>query len=187
MKRELFHTNMFQVMMILTAIKEEEKRPRNIPSEYKHKFGTYTCINHVTVHCMSSVLLFYYINIFLYQTTFRMLLISLGCKGQYKYLFILSYLCSLSSILASYTVIFRNAMAFVGRVILHFQKSYCTGCSLGIGDRRILCLLRIILRLFPERALLFHNNFPATLHYSPATTILNETPDCRGGYFYIRM
>ena len=29
--------------------------------------------------------------------------------------------------------------------------------------------------LFPERALLFHNNSPATLHCSPATTILNET------------
>ena len=33
--------------------------------------------------------------------------------------------------------------------------------------------------LFPERALLFHNNSPATLHCtcSPATTILNENPD----------
>ena len=30
-------------------------------------------------------------------------------------------------------------------------------------------------RSFSERALLFHNNSPATLHYSPATTILNET------------
>ena len=33
------------------------------------------------------------------------------------------------------------------------------------------------LRLFPERALLFHNHSPVTLHYSPATTILNEIPD----------
>ena len=32
-------------------------------------------------------------------------------------------------------------------------------------------------RSFPERALLFHNNSPVTLHYSPATTILNEIPD----------
>ena len=35
-------------------------------------------------------------------------------------------------------------------------------------------------RLFPERvpqrALLFHNNSPATLHCSPFTTILNENP-----------
>ena len=31
-------------------------------------------------------------------------------------------------------------------------------------------------RSFPERALLFHNNSPVTLHYSPATTILNEIP-----------
>ena len=31
-------------------------------------------------------------------------------------------------------------------------------------------------RLFPERASLFHNNSPVTLHYSPATTILNEIP-----------
>ena len=30
-------------------------------------------------------------------------------------------------------------------------------------------------RSFSERALLFHNNSPATLHYSHATTILNET------------
>ena len=29
---------------------------------------------------------------------------------------------------------------------------------------------------FPERVLLFHNNSPVTLHYSPATTILNENP-----------
>ena len=29
---------------------------------------------------------------------------------------------------------------------------------------------------FPERALLFHNNSPATLLCSPATTILNENP-----------
>ena len=28
--------------------------------------------------------------------------------------------------------------------------------------------------LFPERALLFHNNSPVTLHYSPVTKILNE-------------
>ena len=33
-------------------------------------------------------------------------------------------------------------------------------------------------RLFPERALVFHNNSPVTLHYSPATTILNEIPGC---------
>ena len=32
--------------------------------------------------------------------------------------------------------------------------------------------------LFPERALLFHNNSPATLHCSPATTIFNENPAC---------
>ena len=32
-------------------------------------------------------------------------------------------------------------------------------------------------RSFPERALLFHNNSPVTLHYSRATTILNEIPD----------
>ena len=33
--------------------------------------------------------------------------------------------------------------------------------------------------LFPEKALLFHNNYPVTLHCSPATTIiiLNENPD----------
>ena len=31
-------------------------------------------------------------------------------------------------------------------------------------------------RLFPKRALPFHNNSPVTLHYSPATTILNEIP-----------
>ena len=31
-------------------------------------------------------------------------------------------------------------------------------------------------RFFPERASLFHNNSPATLHCSPATTILNENP-----------
>ena len=31
-------------------------------------------------------------------------------------------------------------------------------------------------RAFSERASLFHNNSPATLHYSPATTILNENP-----------
>ena len=31
-------------------------------------------------------------------------------------------------------------------------------------------------RSFPERALLFHNNSPVTLHCSPATTILNENP-----------
>ena len=30
-----------------------------------------------------------------------------------------------------------------------------------------------IFHLFPERALLFHNNSPVTLHYSPGTTILN--------------
>ena len=30
--------------------------------------------------------------------------------------------------------------------------------------------------LFRERALLFHNNSPVTLHYSPAI-ILNEIPD----------
>ena len=29
---------------------------------------------------------------------------------------------------------------------------------------------------FPERALLFHDTSPVTLHYSPATTILNENP-----------
>ena len=29
-------------------------------------------------------------------------------------------------------------------------------------------------RSFSERALLFHNNSPATLNYSPTTTILNE-------------
>ena len=32
-------------------------------------------------------------------------------------------------------------------------------------------------RSFSERASLFHNNSSATLHYSPATTILNENPD----------
>lgn len=32
------------------------------------------------------------------------------------------------------------------------------------------------LRSFPERALLFHDTSPVTLHYSPATTILNENP-----------
>ena len=38
--------------------------------------------------------------------------------------------------------------------------------------------------LFPERALLFHNNSPVTLHYSPATTILNENPVlCFGSNF----
>ena len=31
-------------------------------------------------------------------------------------------------------------------------------------------------RSFPERALLFHNNSPVTLYYSPATAILNEIP-----------
>ena len=35
-------------------------------------------------------------------------------------------------------------------------------------------------RSFPERALLFHNNSPATLHCSPATTILNENPVSEG-------
>ena len=30
---------------------------------------------------------------------------------------------------------------------------------------------------FPGRASLFHNNSPATLHCSPATTILNENPE----------
>ena len=29
---------------------------------------------------------------------------------------------------------------------------------------------------FPERALLFHNNSPVTLHYSPVTAIINEIP-----------
>ena len=33
-------------------------------------------------------------------------------------------------------------------------------------------------RSFPERALLFHNNSPATLHCSPATTILMKTLIC---------
>ena len=31
-------------------------------------------------------------------------------------------------------------------------------------------------RSFSERASLFHNNSPATLHYSPAATVLNENP-----------
>ena len=31
-------------------------------------------------------------------------------------------------------------------------------------------------RSFPERALLFHNNSPITLHYSHDTTVLNEIP-----------
>ena len=35
--------------------------------------------------------------------------------------------------------------------------------------------------LFPERPLLFNNNSPVTLHYSPATTILNENP-AKGSY-----
>ena len=52
------------------------------------------------------------------------------------------------------------------------------GCSLGIRDRRILSLLRIILRLnFSRSRKLFHNNAPVTLHCSPATTILNENPE----------
>ena len=32
-------------------------------------------------------------------------------------------------------------------------------------------------RLFPERALVFHNNSPVTLHCSPATTILDKNPE----------
>ena len=31
-------------------------------------------------------------------------------------------------------------------------------------------------RSFPERALVFHNNSPVTLHSSPTITILNENP-----------
>ena len=31
--------------------------------------------------------------------------------------------------------------------------------------------------LCPERALLFHNNSPVSLHCSPAPTILNEIPE----------
>ena len=54
------------------------------------------------------------------------------------------------------------------------------GCSLGIGDWRILRLLRIILQLNFACSLkelcFFYNNSPVTLHYSPAITILNENP-----------
>ena len=43
---------------------------------------------------------------------------------------------------------------------------------------------------FPERASLFHNNPPVTLHYSPATTILNEIPErkvyVRGGLLFLK-
>ena len=37
---------------------------------------------------------------------------------------------------------------------------------------------------FSERASLFHNNSPATLYYSPATTIFNENPDIDINYYY---
>ena len=61
-----------------------------------------------------------------------------------------------------------------------------SGCSLDIGDRRILRLSNsghdspANFCSFPERASLFHNN-------SPVTKILNENPAIVSGYFYISL
>ena len=63
------------------------------------------------------------------------------------------------------------------------------GCSLGIGDGRSenspSTTQNSLAKFcsFPERALLFHNNSPATLLCPPATTILNENPEFHNHYF----
>lgn len=57
--------------------------------------------------------------------------------------------------------------------------SLTPGFSLGIGDRRILQIVknsRAKFCLFPNRALPFHINPPFILQYSPTTPILNEKP-----------
>ena len=54
--------------------------------------------------------------------------------------------------------------------------------TLGVGDRRILQVLHRIFRLYFAHSLkelrsLIIYNYPAILHYSSATTILNENPE----------
>ena len=55
-----------------------------------------------------------------------------------------------------------------------------TGCSLGVGDQRILCLLHRILQLSAVAYDYFsfrHTQYSlVTLHLSPATKILIEHP-----------
>ena len=87
----------------------------------------------------------------------------------------------LQTVLWSFFVVFVLSMP--SKVIIMAQFMFLginTGCSLGIGDRRIRCLLHRILRqnfaCFLTELRPSHNKPPVTFQYSPVSPIFNETP-----------